>query len=325
MRKPKTNTVAAIDCGTNSIRLLIAKPAETTGTGEVSTTLALDDIAREMVITRLGQGVDHTGILNPEALERTLEVARQYKQVVEDERVKSLRVVATSASRDAENSEDFLCGMKEILGVSPEIITGEEEANLSFLGAISSLPPNLEAPYLVVDIGGGSTEFVLGTDSAEETVSVNMGSVRVSERFGGEPWTKEKLREATEWIDHQLDAAARIVDFTAAKTVVGLAGTVTTIGAFLAGVEEYDPEVTHGLSPSYDRWLKGIDFMISGSVEEKDALPIMPAGRGDVIGGGALIWRQILRRLAKSHGGVLPPVVVSEHDILDGLALAQIQ
>lgn len=311
--------VSAIDCGTNSIRLIVADVSVDPGGAPRAV-----DVHRDMVITRLGEGVDRTGLLDQAALKRTLDVAGQYQRVIERTGAASPRVVATSASRDAANSDQFVSGMVEMTGVAPEVISGNEEAELSYLGAVSSLPEDAQPPFLVVDIGGGSTEFILGDDQPRQSVSSNMGSVRITERFGGEPWTGEKLAAATKWVDERLDEVQRIVDLGAARTVVGVAGTVTTIAAFLAGVAEYDPEVTHGFSPAFDRWQEGIDFMVNAPVEEKSALAIMPAGRGDVIGGGALIWQQVLERIAQLHGGELPVVVTSEHDILDGLALSQV-
>ncbi len=315
----ETRRVSAIDCGTNSIRLIVAD----VGPDSTGAPYAID-VHRDMVITRLGEGVDRTGLLDADALKRTLDVAREYSQVIEATGAEPPRVVATSASRDAENSDQFVSGMVDTTGVAPAVISGSEEAELSYLGAVSSLPEDAQPPFLVVDIGGGSTEFILGDGQTRQSVSSNMGSVRVTERFGGEPWTGEKLAAATDWIDERLDEVEQTVDLGAANTVVGVAGTVTTIAAFLAGVTQYDPEVTHGFSPTYDRWQEGIDFMVNAPVGEKDALPIMPAGRGDVIGGGALIWSEVLKRIASLRGGDLPVVVTSEHDILDGLALSQV-
>lgn len=308
--------VSAIDCGTNSIRLLVADIPE----GQTS---ALVDVIREMVITRLGQGVDATGVLDPAALERTLAVAGEYQEQIVESGASAPRVVATSASRDASNSDDFVSGMRAITGVAPEVISGEQEAQLSFLGAISSLPETAKPPFLIVDIGGGSTEFVLGGSGAEQSVSMDMGSVRITERFGPEPWSAEKRERASAFIDAQITAANRIVDFGRANTVVGLAGTVTTLAAFIAGVEVYDPKVTHGLQPSEAEWNQATEYMITASVEDKDALSIMPQGRGDVIGGGALIWERVLKHLRGLGEGTPPTVLVSEHDILDGLALSQ--
>lgn len=302
--------VAAIDCGTNSIRLLIAE-ADDQG--------AVVDVVREMVITRLGQGVDRTGQLDPEAIERTLAAASRYAEQIAQADVARARFVTTSASRDAENRQDFLGPIKEITGLEPRVLTGEEEAELSFLGALSALPKQLRSPYLLVDIGGGSTEFVLGTDRVVQACSADMGSVRVTERFGGEPWTEEKLQRARDWINHKLDQVQEQVDFEDARTLIGVAGTVTSMGALIAGVEEYDPVMTHGAMPSREQWRDALNTMVLAPLTEKEAFGFMPPGRADVIGGGALIWEQILARVPDI------PVVVSEHDILDGLALSLVK
>lgn len=278
-----------------------------------------------MVITRLGQGVDRTGTLDADAIERTLAAARIYAAQIDDAAVDAARFVTTSASRDASNRDDFLKPIQAITGLEPRVLSGDEEAELSFLGALSALPQGLTTPYLLVDIGGGSTEFVLGTDHVIQSISMDMGSVRVSERFGGEPWTTDKLAEARTWIDHKIEEASQHVDFTRVRTIVGVAGTVTTIGALIAGVEVYDPIMTHGAVPAPAQWAEALNFMVEAPVEVKQDLPFMPPGRADVIGGGALIWEGIL-----AHFNILPTddalsavsVVVSEHDILDGLALS---
>ncbi len=306
--------VAAIDCGTNSIRLLIARVQ---GNDVV-------DLEREMVITRLGQGVDHTGELDPEAIARTLEAAAGYAAQIRQADVAAARFVTTSASRDAVNRDDFLVPAEEITGLIPTVLSGKEEAELSFRGALSALPSDLPKPYLLVDIGGGSTEFVLGVTNAQQAVSVDMGSVRVTERFGSGGWDADALEQARQFIDRQIAVAEQTVDFGAVKTLVGVAGTVTTLAALIAGVQEYDPSKTHGLRPDTQQWREAVDFMVEQPVEVKAALPIMPPGRADVIAGGALIWEQILNRFgvlgdSESQG---VEVVVSEHDILDGLVLS---
>ncbi len=312
----QSKRVAAIDCGTNSIRLLIADATEG----------GIRDVAREMVITRLGQGVDRTGVLDLEAIERTLNAARDYAAQIQEAGVEAGRFVTTSASRDAANRNEFLVPIKEITGLQPQVLTGNEEAELSFLGALSAMPTTIEGPYLLTDIGGGSTEFVLGSDRVLQSVSMDMGSVRVSERFGGEPWTEEKLAQARAWIDQKLDEAEESVDFSRARSLVGVAGTVTSIGALVAGVEEYDPVMTHGITPTAEQWADAVNFLVSASVEDKAALGFMPPGRADVIGGGALIWERILNRFGvldeQAPGTSGFPVVISEHDILDGLALS---
>lgn len=325
---------SAIDCGTNSIRLLIA---DVTG----GPAWELEDVERDMVITRLGAGVDSTGKLAQDAIARTVEVARVYADRIRRAGAEAPRVVATSATRDASNREVFRQQMMAATGVEPEVITGSEEARLSYLGALSSLPAGLEAPFLVVDIGGGSTEFVLGGTSVEQSISVDMGSVRVTERFGPEPWTAEKTASARAWIDHVLDRVEGEVDLSRARTLVGLAGTVTSLAGWIFDVKEYSPEVTHGSVPGAQRWQEALRFFVEAPVEVKQRSAAVPAGRADVIAGGALIWERILVRLgilAEAGGGVRSgapqvtptlgpraddlPVVVSEHDILDGLVMA---
>lgn len=303
---PTDAPVAAIDCGTNSIRLIIANGGPD----------GLVDVAREMVVTRLGQGVDRTHRLDADAIERTLAATRVYADQMRAAGVQRARFVTTSASRDAQNRAEFLEPVQAITGLEPQVLTGKQEAELSFLGALSNLPAGLPGPFLLVDIGGGSTEFVLGDTGVLQSFSADMGSVRVTERFGGDPWTGERQREATQWINERLDEVAQHVDLGAAGTLIGVAGTVTSLGALIAGVQQYDPLATHGLTPTREQWAGALATMIEATVEDKAALPFMPPGRADVIGGGALIWREILARVADV------PVVVSEHDILDGLALS---
>lgn len=340
--------VAAIDCGTNSTRLLIA---------DVDDSGYMQDLVRDMRITRLGQGVDRSGQLSRAALERTFMVAADYRRQIQDFSVEAVRVVSTSATRDAKNRRDFVQGMQQIFGVAPEVISGEEEAALSFAGAISFLTKptrnNFQQTsrknvvdyrlsksgkdgrsdqrpgesYLVVDIGGGSTEFVQGTNTVQAAISTNMGSVRLSERFGPEPWDVDKQALAVPWIHNWLNLADEAIDFSRVTTVVGVAGTVTTIAAYALGVSTYTPEVTHGARLSGQQWQQAMDFMINSPVARKAELGFMPRGRAEVIGGGTLIWREILTKLSQDNlDSVNAPtglsVVVSEHDILDGIALS---
>lgn len=296
-------SVAAIDCGTNSIRLLIAKETPT----------GLVDLVREMRIVRLGQDVDRTGTLADTAVERTLAAVREYQEIISHHDVERTRFVGTSAMRDAHNGKKFMDSVDTIIGVRPEIIPGEEEAALSFKGAVSSL--TAPAPRMIVDIGGGSTEFVYGAEAPEAAISIDMGSVRVTERFGSD------FDAAAQWIDDKLDQVERTIDFARLGALVGVAGTVTTLAAHSLGATRYQPELTHGQFLTWKQWNDAVDFMKDQPVEVKAALPFMPTGRADVIGAGALIWQRIINRVDQrlpKLGGAY----VSEHDILDGIALA---
>ncbi len=295
------NPVAVIDCGTNSIRLLIAKPV---GNG-------LCDVVREMRIVRLGQDTDSTGRLSDAAVTRALHALSEYKEMIEEAGANPVRFVGTSAMRDATNGQAFQEAVTKLLGVRPEVIEGTEEAALSFAGAIGSL--NAPSPRLVVDIGGGSTEFVLGEDSVRAAVSIDMGSVRVTERYGNE------IDRAASWIDEQLDKAFTVVDVTSLGALVGVAGTVTTLAAFELGAKEYDPDLTHGKLLTWQQWDDAINYMKMEPVEVKAALPFMPKGRADVIGAGALIWERILLAVHERSPD-LTGAYVSERDILDGAA-----
>ena len=236
-REHQDPPVAAIDCGTNSIRLLIARP-DPSGPGLV-------DLERHMEIVRLGQGVDRTGRFDPAAVERTLDAARRYGRLIEHHGAHRLRFTATSATRDASNRDLFISGIREILGVEPEVISGEEEAELSYRGAVTTLEDLPEGPRLVVDIGGGSTELVLGTDAPSHRVSLDMGSVRMTERhLASDPPTAAEIAAAAADIDSLLDRAAQQLPLESTSVLVGVAGTVTTLTALAMGVTEYRPDVT---------------------------------------------------------------------------------
>ncbi|QPK80870.1 Ppx/GppA family phosphatase [Schaalia sp. ZJ405] len=318
--------VAAIDCGTNSIRLLVAdvEPGDPDGRPRIS------DLTRQMRIVRLGQDVDRTGVLDPQAIERTVEAATEYRRMIERLGAEKIRFVATSASRDARNRDDFVQAIRQVLGVEPEVIEGTEEASLSFAGAVTGLSDGAAMPMLVVDIGGGSTEFVLGSTSVRQAISVDMGGVRVTEKFfsqcppdQGIPETAQ--HQAIEWIDGQLDAAARVVDFPKVKTLVGVAGTVTTVTAQALGLTSYQPERIHGARLSLDTVSEAVRFMVDQPIPVKAALGFMPQGREDVIAAGSLIWSRIVARVvaeAATEGTVIDHTVTSEHDILDGIALS---
>lgn len=316
--------VAAIDCGTNSIRLLIAQQDQPGG--------SLTDLVREMRIVRLGQGVDKTGMLAPEAIERTLEATREYADLIREYGVDRVRFVATSASRDASNRDVFVHGVREILGIEPQVVPGHEEAALSFAGALSALDQSFARPALVIDIGGGSTELVLGDASVEQAISLNVGSVRVTEKFlahvdpaGGTP-TNER-QAASAWIDEQLDVAEKVVDLRRVGTLVGVAGTVTTVTAQALGLTEYQPERIHAAALSAEQHQDAIEFMVGQPIAVKAALGFMPPGREDVIAAGALVWERVVHRVrqrVREDGRELGLIVTSEHDILDGIAASML-
>ncbi|MDT3767848.1 Ppx/GppA phosphatase family protein [Gleimia hominis] len=295
--------VAAVDCGTNTIRLLVGY--EQRGKWH--------DLERTMQIVRLGEGVDQTGYLSEAAIERTVAAARQYAHICRHYGVDPLhiRCVATSASRDAKNAAEFKSKMREVLGVTPEVIEGQEEARLSYAGALSTLRDAAE-PALVVDIGGGSTEFVVGDHGQVQAVSTNMGSVRVTERLAAGSGIK--------FVDDLLREADDELDFSRVRTVIGVAGTVTTIAAHALDLSEYEPQKIHGSVHSVEQMLRSCAYMIDTPVEQKAQLGYMAKGRADVIGGGALIWRAIVRRLETRAG--TQKIIVSENDILDGVALS---
>lgn len=310
--------VAAIDCGTNSIRLLIADVPDASGRGE------LTDVVREMRVVRLGQGVDATGQLAPEALERTFAAARDYAQLIQDHGAERVRFAATSATRDAANRQVFVDGIRDILGVEPEVITGDEEAALSFAGASSVLPIAQDDAVLVVDLGGGSTEFVLGDSRGVIAArSVDIGCVRLTERhLRSDPPTAAEIAAAEADVDAALDLAAGTVPLTRATAVVGVAGSVTTITAHALGLREYQPHRIHGASLSLESISDAAGSLLAMTRHERSALPFMHPGRVDVIGAGALVWRRILQRLGDVSQGAITAATSSEHDILDGLALS---
>ena len=298
--------VAAIDCGTNSVRLLIADIVDG----------RLTDLERRMEIVRLGQGVDQTGTLAPEALERTFSAMRGYAKLIDLHGAEKTRVVATSATRDARNRADFVNGVLEIFGVAPEVISGDEEAHLSFTGATSDLVERRQIrPYLVVDIGGGSTEFVLGSSSVQAAKSVDIGCVRMTERhLQGDPPTPDQFADAVADIDAGLRAAREVVPVDEARTLVGLAGSVTTVAGMALELPAYDPEKIHLSRITAEKVHAITKRLMHASRAERAAVPVMHPGRVDVIAAGALILDRIMREF--NFGAV----VVSEHDILDGIA-----
>lgn len=310
--------VAAIDCGTNSIRLLIA---DTATNGAMA---PLADVVREMRVVRLGQGVDATGELAPEALERTFEAATEYAGLIRTHGAERVRFAATSATRDARNRSVFVDGIRELLGVEPEVISGDEEAALSFAGASSVLPAGEGDAILVVDLGGGSTEFVLGdANGVIAAKSVDIGCVRLTERhLRSDPPTPEQIRAAEADVDAAIDLAALTVPLGRATAVVGVAGSITTITAHALGLEAYLPGRIHGARLDLGTISDAATSLLEMSREERAALPYMHPGRVDVIGAGALAWRRILERVAAAGHGAITGAVSSEHDILDGIALS---
>ncbi len=296
--------VAAIDCGTNSIRLLIA---DIDGKN-------LREIHRDMRVVRLGQGVDKNKAFAPEAIERTLLATAEFADVIRSKGVEKLRFCATSATRDAANRDLFIDGVQNILGIAPEVIPGVEEAALSFLGATKELGQEL-APFLVVDIGGGSTEFVLGSTEVSAARSVNIGCVRMSERhLTSQPPTAQQLEEATIDIDQAIMQAAGEVDFAAAETLIAVAGTATTVAAAALGLTEYDRYAIHLSRISAEKVHEVAAIFASMERSEIAALGYMHPGRVDVITSGSLVLSRVMALTGAKE------FVASESDILDGIA-----
>ncbi|HWG98589.1 MAG TPA: Ppx/GppA phosphatase family protein [Pilimelia sp.] len=298
--------VAAIDCGTNSVRLLVADLPPDGGP-------TLTTLTRRMEIVRLGQGVDRTGRLAPEAIERTRAALAGYAAEISALAPDRVRMVATSATRDAANAEDFRRMVVATLGVAPEVVTGEEEARLSFAGAVRGL--SAPAPYLVVDIGGGSTEFVVGAGEVAAAVSVDVGCVRMTERhLRDDPPTREQVAAAEADIGAAVRRALAAVNADGAATLVGLAGSVTTVTALALGLEGYEPDRIHRAVVPYAQVAKVTGELLAATTAQRRALPAMHPGRADVIAAGALVLRTILEQAGMTE------VVASETDILDGIA-----
>jgi exopolyphosphatase/guanosine-5'-triphosphate,3'-diphosphate pyrophosphatase len=305
-----TRRVAAVDCGTNSLRLLLA---------DIDPDRAeLTDVTRRMEIVRLGQGVDRTGQLAPEALARTMAVLRDYADVISGSGAQAVRMVATSATRDAANAAEFVRQVKEVLSVAPEVLTGAEEAVLSFTGATAELAAGPDrGPFLVADIGGGSTEFVLGPAGGPpaHTISVNIGCVRMTERhLHGDPPAGQQVAAAIADIDAALDAVAAAVPVRQARTLIGLAGSVTTVAGIAMDLPAYDAARIHHARVSAADVHAVMHGLLAQTRAERAVIGVMHPGRVDVIGGGALVLDRIMERFG--FAGVL----VSEHDILDGMA-----
>jgi exopolyphosphatase / guanosine-5'-triphosphate,3'-diphosphate pyrophosphatase len=306
--------VAAIDCGTNSIRLLVADVMTDT----------LIDVHREMRIVRLGQDVDATGRLAPDALERTRVALADYTAIARRAGAERVRMVATSATRDAANREDFFALVRQTLGTDAEVITGDKEARLSFTGAVGGLDP-ADGPFLVVDVGGGSTEVVLGDwDGTRADVtaarSVNVGCVRITERhLHSDPATPEEVSAAERFATQTLREAFAEVPVDKARTWVGVAGTVTTLSAIAQRLPAYDPGRTHLSRLSLERLRGTAEYLLASTHQQRAGNPVIHPGRVDVIAGGALIVRVLAEELHTRAG--ITELVVSEHDILDGIAL----
>ena len=301
--------VAAIDCGTNSIRLLIAESKPGGG---------LFELDRRTEIVRLGQGVDATGEFHPEALRRTFAATESYAKVIQDAGVPvdKIRFVATSASRDARNRDEYFEGIHQRLGVLPDVISGDTEARLSFTGALSGVQPEGD-PALVMDIGGGSTEFILGSSDGtmNSAMSLDIGSVRLTERFlKKNPPAEDDLAGAAAYVDRMLDNSG--IDFGSIGTWIGVGGTVTTLAGVYLELEHYDREQVHWSSIPIEDVGGLLRRLSSLTVEEIRALPSMHPGRADVITGGALVAARVAERL---H---VPDLIISETDILDGIAIA---
>jgi exopolyphosphatase/guanosine-5'-triphosphate,3'-diphosphate pyrophosphatase len=298
--------VAGIDCGTNSIRLLVADLVED----------GLVDVHREMRVVRLGEGVDRTGSLAPQAIERTRLALVDYAAIIGSLGAERVRMVATSASRDARNREEFVAMVRGTIGTDPEVVTGLQEAALSFDGAVGTLPA-VTGPVLVADIGGGSTELVLGRGGDLRSYSMDVGCVRLTERhLHDDPPTASQIAAVEADLREAFSVASRTVPLDTGATLVGVAGTVTTIVALALGLSAYDADAIHASTITAAQVDEVTERLLAMTHEQRAALPVMHPGRVDVIGGGALVLRELVRATGA------PSVVASEHDILDGIALS---
>ena len=309
--------VAAIDCGTNSIRLLIGDAAVEEAGADPAGPGRLADVVREMRIVRLGQDVDRTGRLAPEAIERTRLALVDYAEAITAHGAARVRMVATSATRDAQNRADFVAMVHGVLGAEPEVITGDEEARLSFTGALAGLP-GVTTPVLVADIGGGSTELVLGGEGRDlRAHSMNVGCVRMTERhLRDDPPTAAQIDATVADVRAAIERARGDVPLRDAATFVGVAGTVTTVAAIALELDSYRAEAIHGAVLSAGQIAEVTGRLLAMTHAERAALPVMHPGRVDVIGAGALVLRTIVEQTGAEQ------VIASEHDILDGIALS---
>jgi exopolyphosphatase/guanosine-5'-triphosphate,3'-diphosphate pyrophosphatase len=304
--------VAAIDCGTNSIRLLISDIDTSTNTAT--------DVVREMRIVRLGEGVDKTNAFSPRALERTFKAVEEYDKLLLKHNVEHVRFVATSATRDAQNKAMFIKGVIDRLRIVPEVIAGVEEAALSFDGATRSLRQNHSAPFLVIDLGGGSTELVIGDKEPTGAYSMDVGCVRMTERHtpGGNP-TKEQEEAIRTDVRNALKVAGTKVDWKTAKTVVGVAGTITTVAAHVLKLKTYDPDVLHGASITAEQISQTAQDFIALTPAQRGALPYMHEGRIEVITAGSIVLDEVMKGIGTKT------LIASERDILDGVTWSQVQ
>jgi exopolyphosphatase/guanosine-5'-triphosphate,3'-diphosphate pyrophosphatase len=300
--------VAAVDCGTNSIRLLVADVDPAAGT--------LAEVDRRMEIVRLGEGVDRTGALSPAALARTFTACDAYAEVIRSTGAERVRFVATSASRDVDNRDEFAAGVRDRLGVDPEVVTGDVEARLSFAGATRELLSGPDPrPFLVTDIGGGSTELVLGDTDVTAARSVDVGCVRMTERhLHDDPPTGQQVAAARADVEAAVRQAGETVPLAEARTLVGLAGSVTTVAAMALDLPAYDRDRIHHSRISAGDVHDVAQRLLAMTRAERAALPFMHPGRVDVIGAGALVLAVVLENVPVGE------VLVSEHDILDGIA-----
>jgi len=304
--------VAAIDCGTNSIRLLISDIDTSTN--------AATDVVREMRIVRLGEGVDKTNAFSPRALERTFKAVEEYDKLLLKHNVEHVRFVATSATRDAQNKAMFIKGVIDRLRIVPEVIAGVEEAALSFDGATRSLRQKHSAPFLIIDLGGGSTELVIGDKEPTGAYSMDVGCVRMTERHtpGGNP-TKEQEEAIRTDVRNALKVAGTKVDWETAKTVVGVAGTITTVAAHVLNLKTYDPDVLHGASITAEQVSQTAQDFITLTPAQRGALPYMHEGRIEVITAGSIVLDEVMKGIGAQT------LIASERDILDGVTWSQVQ
>ncbi|KRQ23698.1 exopolyphosphatase [Mycobacteroides sp. H001] len=309
--------VGAVDCGTNSIRLLVS---------DVDDAGRLTDVHREMRIVRLGQGVDATGEFAPEAIARTRVALKAYAELMSSLGVQRVRMVATSAARDVTNREAFFAMTAELLGsVVPgavaEVITGTEEAGLSFAGAVGELD-SAAGPYVVVDLGGGSTETVIGdADGVRASFSADIGCVRLTERcLHSDPPTDDEIEAARDAVRAQLVRTFEVVPVQDARTWVGVAGTFTTLAALAHRLDAYDPAAIHLSRVPLERLSEVTSELIAMPRAQRAALGPMHEGRVDVIGGGSIVVQELAREFSARAG--ITELVVSEHDILDGIAMS---